>query len=96
MATLPVIEAIVSKVEKVIARNEALSAENGKLSKTNSKLKEQNQDLTQQVAQLSERVRLLELSQGFQAGGVDNKQAQARVNHLMREVDKCIAMLNGQ
>lgn len=96
MATLPVIEAIINKVEKVISKNEALREENGKLLKTNVKLKAQNQDLAKQVAQLTERVQLLELSKGFQAGGVDNKQAQARVNHLMREVDKCIAMLNGQ
>lgn len=96
MATLPIIETLKSKIEGLILLNKTLRQENTKLKAANEKLKNQNKTLTAQLDDSKQKINLLELSKGFTAGGADNKQAKARVNQLMREVDKCIAMVQGQ
>lgn len=36
----------------------------------------------------------LKLAQGLQAGGEEAKEAKAKLAALMREIDRCIALLN--
>ena len=36
----------------------------------------------------------MQLTAGLAGGSADKEKARARVNRLMREVDKCIALLN--
>ena len=66
------------------------------------RLKAENDVLCREKRALQERVRELEeelsrklLAEGL-GGGRDREQARMRVNRLMREVDKCIALLNRQ
>lgn len=49
--------------------------------------------LKQTVAELERRIGVLELKEGL-TGGTDSKRAQARINRLMREIDRCIALMN--
>ena len=66
------------------------------------RLKAENDVLCREKRALQERVRELEeelsrklLAEGL-GGGRNREQARMRVNRLMREVDKCIALLNRQ
>ena len=45
------------------------------------------------IANLAAQVRLAE---GLAGGGRNRERARARVNRLVREVDRCIALLNRQ
>ena len=68
----------------------------GRLTAERDSLKEEKRALEQRVRDLDHELSKLQLSEGLAGGGADKEKARARVNRLMREVDKCIALLNKQ
>lgn len=94
MAELPIIGAIKSKIDRLIGDNVKLRQECQKLTEQRDRLRSENRDLTVRTTELEKRISILELTEGLSSTGVNRKQAKARVNNLMREVDKCIALLN--
>ncbi len=94
MAESPIIETIREKIERIIADNKRLRKESRELARQRDKLKAGNKELTLRIAELERRIAVLELSKGMAGGRDDAKLAKARVNRLMREVDRCIALLN--
>ena len=56
-------------------------------------LRKENRDLQMQVKELGKELARVQLSQGLAGNAPDQSKAIARVNRLMREVDKCIALL---
>ena len=93
MPESPVVKSVKEKVGALIADNRKLRQELRKTTEQKEKLKAGNDELTAKIARLEKRIAVLELKEGMTATG-DNKLARARVNRLMREVDKCIALLN--
>ncbi|HIW98497.1 MAG TPA: hypothetical protein H9866_08450 [Candidatus Tidjanibacter gallistercoris] len=89
-----VIESLVGKVERLMDENDRLAAENRELSHGRERLAAENRELKRTVAGLEKRIGVLELENGLRGGGADSKRAQARVNRLMREIDRCIALMN--
>lgn len=94
MSKSAVIDGIKVKVDRLVEDNRRLRDEAAKLVAQRDKLKASNRDLEQQIAKLESRIGVLELREGMGGNPEDNKIARARVNRLMREVDKCIALLN--
>lgn len=93
MASNAVIEALGEKVGRLIDENDRLASENIELLKRRERMAAENRELKQSVAGLERRIGVLELGAGLSGGG-DNKRAQARINRLMREIDRCIALMN--
>lgn len=93
MAGSDIVRSVVAKVERLMDENRRLRTESGKLGAQRDKLRSDNRKLTERIAELEKRVNVLELREGLTSGG-NTKQARARVDRLIREVDKCIAMLN--
>jgi hypothetical protein len=77
-----------------VARSGELVRENEKLGVQNRKIREDNATLRGRVAELERRISTLELRGALAGVEGDHRRAQTRINQLMREVDKCIAMLN--
>lgn len=71
--------------EAIRQRDEALAGREA--------LKAQNRTLQEQIRELDARLARVELSEGLCGRSPDREKARARVNRLMREVDKCIALL---
>ncbi|MCL2560768.1 MAG: hypothetical protein FWE10_00385 [Rikenellaceae bacterium] len=98
MSKTAVIDAIKVKIDRLIADNTKLRADHAKVMQQRDKAKAENRELTEHIVRLEKRVRVLELREGMTGGAAgtseDTKAARARVNRLMREVDKCIALLN--
>lgn len=97
MAGNPIIESIEKKVARLIADNWKLREEKEKLIAAREKLRDENRDMAARMAEMERKVAILELREGFSGETVDKtstKAARARVNRLMREVDKCIALLH--
>lgn len=94
MAESPIIETIREKIERIMAENRRLRQETRDLTRQRDKFKAGNRELTTRIAELEKRISVLELSRGIAGGSDDAKLAKARVNRLMREVDRCIALLN--
>ncbi len=93
MPESPVVKSVKEKVGLLIADNRKLREELRKTAEHRDKLKAGNRELEAEIARLEKRIAVLELKDGMTGTG-DNKLARARVNRLMREVDKCIALLN--
>ncbi|MEG1621882.1 MAG: hypothetical protein RR330_00765 [Alistipes sp.] len=66
----------------------------GTLTAERDQLKVEKRTLQEQIRAMDHELSRLQLSAGLAGGGSDKTKARARVNRLMREVDKCIALLN--
>lgn len=97
MSEKALIESIAKGAEKLVADNRRLRGEVAKLEASREKLREENRRLAAENAGLERRVAVKELAAGF-AGETHDRQgtktARARVNRLLREVDRCIGLLN--
>lgn len=93
MAELPVIVSLRSKINRLIDDNRRLRGECDKLTVQRDKLQQENRELKTRVAQQDRRTAVLEMSKAL-TDGQDRKKARARVNRLMREIDRCIALMN--
>jgi hypothetical protein len=104
MSARSVIYSIAKGAEKLIAENRQLRRDVEKLEAARYRLKEENLRLKEEGARMERKLAVKELVGGFAgAGGAegttrrdghDNKVARARVNRLLREVDKCMALIS--
>lgn len=97
MAKQQIVDSLVEKVARVIAENERLERQQAALEADVAKLRSENRTLRQQLEVAQRQAALHALGEGL-AGGVDDdaarKRARAQVNRLMREIDRCIALMN--
>jgi len=89
-----IFEGIRQKIQSVKAR---LLEQQGE----NSRLKQQNEDLQKSVQQkqlvideLEKENRKLSLVKVMVADGDESQDARVQINRIVREIDKCIALLN--
>ena len=88
------IEPLVSKLLKVKKRVDSLNEENGTL-------KQQVQDLERKLKAESDRIQTvqgeydrLKLAKSLVSSSSDKAEMKFRVNELVKEIDRCIALLN--
>ena len=88
------IERLHNKLESLLANyqqlKEELKTSNQKVDVLSKQLDEHNQT----IQQLNEKNKVLKLSSSIQGEQGDNKAAKQKINELVREIDKCIALLN--
>lgn len=89
-----IIENIRHKIERLIEDNRNLAADYDKVCRQRDALRADNRALKEQIASMERRISTLEIAGSLEGGTTDKKAAKARINRLMREVDKCIALLN--
>lgn len=89
-----IIEGIRHKIQSVKIRLKGQQEEN-------SRLKQQNEDLQKTVQQkqllieeLEQKNQELSLVKGILADGEGTQDARIQINRIVREIDKCIALLN--
>lgn len=78
-----------------------LAARCEKLETENTSLQKQLRDSERELAGSSQKIQLLEgdlksarIARGVASGSEDTELAKAKINTLMREIDRCIALLN--
>ncbi len=81
------------KIRKLMDLIENHSIEREKMTDEILKLKLTNEDQKKKIEQLEEKVNLLVLA-GPAVGSDHGKVAKARINELLREIDKCIGLIN--
>lgn len=94
MADKNVIDHIEDRVKQLIDDHRRLAAQCAELTAERDALKADNRSLQEQVRRLDGELARMQLTDGLEGGGRNREKARARVNRLMREVDKCIALLN--
>lgn len=94
MADKSIILNLKGQVQKLIADHAKIVDLCSELASQRDLLKSANLDLSDNIKQLNKELSQMRLMQGFAGDNNDMQKARARVNHLMREVDKCIALVN--
>ena len=89
-----IINNIEVKVGKLIAKYDQLNAEKLDLQRNNNTLNVRLQDKESQIAALQDKVKLMNISKSVDTTKEDVKATRLKINEYVREIDKCIALLN--
>ena len=91
MAEKSVITNIENRIRQLMDDHKRLSDQCAELTAQRDSLKAENRTLQERIRELDGELSRMQLTEGLTGGNRD--KARARVNRLMREVDKCIALL---
>ena len=86
------LESLRKDIEKLISLYEAEKAERVRLQALLAERDADNEACRKQIGDLEQQVNNLQLSEAFGAGG-DKAAAKDKIEKLIKEIDKCISML---
>ena len=89
-----IINNIEVKVGKLIAKYDHLNAEKLDLQRNNNTLNVRLQEKESQIVALQDKVKLMNISKSVDASEEEVRSTRLKINEYVREVDKCIALLN--
>ena len=89
-----IIQNIVDKLEKLVKNYKNLQLENSKLQKDNDALKVSLKEKEDSILSLQDKVKLINISKSIDADKDGVKATRLKINEYVREIDKCIALLN--
>ena len=81
------------KLRKLIENHHLLRSENIRLNHEIQELKQVNNDQRQSIKQLEEKNKILRIAKTL-VTKEGNVEAKLKINELVREIDKCIGLLN--
>ena len=81
-----------AKIEKLLHLHTALEGDNARLTEERFNLLKTIEDQKQVIRELEEANKLTRLAQQLPENG--NQDLKLKINELVREIDKCIALLN--
>lgn len=89
-----IINNIEVKVGKLIAKYDQLNAEKLDLQRNNNTLNVRLQEKESQIVALQDKVKIMNISKSVDASKEEVKSTRLKINEYVREIDKCIALLN--
>lgn len=89
-----IINNIELKLEKLILAYKRLQKEKSYLQTDNNALTVKLQDKEEQVIALQDKVKLMSISKSVDINKDGIKATRLKINEYVREIDKCIALLN--
>ena len=90
------IENIGRQVERLMDEHNKVVGQRDELAGECRALREQNRELREQVKRLESDLAKTQLSEGLSGDERNRKKARARINRLLREVDRCIAIVGSE
>jgi hypothetical protein len=85
---------IQDKLQQLLKQHSFLQKENNRLKEELETTKEQTAVQQQNISSLKQQVEVLKLNAG-EMGEADKKEFEKRINSYIKEIDKCIALLEG-
>lgn len=82
------------KINMLISRYEELKSQNLLLVTENERLNSELSEMKSEYAQLDDKFSTYKLSQSFVDKSGNATDTKKRINQIVREIDKCIALLN--
>ena len=86
------LEGIKTDIEKLIALYEAERSERERLQAELVRCGAENESCRKRIEDVEQQVKNLHLSEAFGVGG-DSSAAKEKIERLIKEIDKCIALL---
>lgn len=83
-----------TRVRQLIIKHKSLLTQNAELTQSLDEEKSRVKELAQRVASLEQQYANLKMAKMIEITTAENQAAQKKVNKLIREIDKCIALLN--
>lgn len=83
-----------NKIERLVSEYQEVKSVNTQLKNKLLSLQDQLEKKRQNVSELKDKNKILKLSASLQGEEQDTQAARQRINELVREIDKCIALLN--
>ena len=83
------------KITRLIAAYESEKAECDRLRAALEKSMKQNEAYEQQIIELERQIDNQKLAEAFMAGGADTAAAKKKIDSLMKEIDRCIKLMEG-
>lgn len=80
-------------LERLIRQNKQLTADNSDLREKMQLLQTQKQGLQQQLEVLESQKKILKIAKGLDNDPKAKQEAKLKVNEFIKEIDKCIALL---
>lgn len=90
----PVIKQLKSHIEQIISRYESVLYERNELKKRLASLTEENESFKLKIAELENKLEKIQLANAFETSSQDVKEARQKIAKIVREIDKCISLLN--
>ena len=89
------VENIEKKVSKLIQLYQSVQKEKEEILTENHKLESDLSDKEETIKRLEEKIKLLRITKSVSAQDDErNKESRQKINEYVREIDKCIALLN--
>lgn len=89
-----VINGLKQKIELIISKYEQVMAENSRLSDELRNCKDALNISINNVKELEDKVNKLQLVEAFKTSSQDVREAKQKIGKMVKELDKCIALLN--
>jgi hypothetical protein len=89
-----IINSLEEKIKKLITLHDTLRSENQHFSSENNDLRDVVKLKDNELKDLQSRYEQLKLAKLLVTGSEDVHEAKLKVNKIVREIDKCIALLN--
>lgn len=89
-----IINSIEIKVGELIAKYNKIQLEKSDLQTNNNALNVKLQEQEDQILALQDKVKLINISKSVDGTKDDVKATRLKINEYVREIDKCIALLN--
>ena len=89
------LETVKEKFTRLIAAYETEKMEREKLQAELEQTRTQNETYRKQIIELERQIDNRKLTEAFMAGGADTAAAKKKINSLMKEIERCIALMEG-
>ena len=89
------LDTVKQKIKQLIAAYEAEKMERTRLQAALAQAQAQNETYRKQITELERQIDNLKLAEAFKAGGNGSSEAKKKINSLMKEIDRCISLLEG-
>ncbi len=82
-------------VENLQKKNNNVNLKNADLENELSQLKEDKKNLLNEITSLNDKIKMLKLAKNIEGSGEEkNKDLKLMINEMVREIDKCVALIN--
>ncbi|MBM78686.1 MAG: hypothetical protein CL846_09400 [Crocinitomicaceae bacterium] len=89
------VQEIKSFVENLQKKKESVDLKNTQLEKELAQIKDDKKNLLNEIDSLNEKIKMLKLAKKIEGSGDEkNKDLKLMINEMVREIDKCIALIN--
>ena len=89
-----IVTSLESKIEKLVDSHHRTKKELSALQNQNNHLNQTIAQQKQTIKELEDKYKVLKLSKSLSTSNENTHELKLKVNELIREVDKCIALLN--